>query len=42
MRRARIYDGALLPLPLYEEYIPIADRLYDIYLAELRQEGLIE
>jgi hypothetical protein len=25
----------------YEEYIPIADRLYDIYLEELRQEGLI-
>lgn len=26
----------------YDEYIPIADRLYDIYLEELRQEGLIE
>jgi hypothetical protein len=26
----------------YEEYIPIADRLYDIYLEELRQEGLIQ
>ena len=26
----------------YEEYIPIADRLYDVYLEELRQEGLIE
>jgi hypothetical protein len=26
----------------YEEYLPIADRLYDIYLEELRQEGLIE
>jgi hypothetical protein len=26
----------------YEEYIPIADRLYDIYLEELRQEGIIE
>jgi hypothetical protein len=26
----------------YEEYIPIADRLYDIYLEELRQEDLIE
>jgi len=25
----------------YEEYIPIADRLYDMYLDELRQEGLI-
>jgi hypothetical protein len=25
----------------YEEYIPIADRLYDVYLEELRQEGLI-
>jgi hypothetical protein len=26
----------------YEEYIPIADRLYDIYLEELNQEGLIQ
>ena len=26
----------------YDEYIPIADRLYDIYLEELTQEGLIE
>jgi hypothetical protein len=25
----------------YEQYIPIADRLYDVYLEELRQEGLI-
>jgi hypothetical protein len=25
----------------YEEYIPIADRLYEIYLDELRQEGLL-
>ena len=25
----------------YERFIPIADRLYDIYLDELRQEGLI-
>ncbi len=25
----------------YEEYTPIADRLYDEYIAELRQEGLI-
>jgi hypothetical protein len=25
----------------YDEYIPIADRLYDEYIAELRQEGLI-
>jgi hypothetical protein len=25
----------------YEEYIPIADRLYDVYLEELKQEGLI-
>jgi hypothetical protein len=26
----------------YDEYIPIADRLYDLYLEELRQEELIE
>jgi hypothetical protein len=25
----------------YDEYIPIADRLYDVYLEELKQEGLI-
>ncbi len=25
----------------YEEYVPIADRLYDEYLEELRKEGLI-
>ncbi len=25
----------------YQEYIPIADRLYDIYLEEIKQEGLI-
>jgi hypothetical protein len=25
----------------YEEYIPIADRLYDVYIEELKQEGLI-
>ena len=25
----------------YEEYVPIADRLYDEYLEELRMEGLI-
>ncbi len=25
----------------YRQYVPIADRLYDQYLAELRQEGLI-
>ena len=25
----------------YEEYTPIADRLYDVYIEELRQEGLI-
>ena len=25
----------------YKQYIPVADRLYDIYLEELRQEGLI-
>jgi hypothetical protein len=25
----------------YEGYIPIADRLYDEYLAELRREGLL-
>ena len=26
----------------YEEYVPVADRLYDEYLEELRREGLIE
>jgi hypothetical protein len=26
----------------YEEYVPIADRLYEQYLEELRQEGLIQ
>ena len=26
----------------YDRYIPIADKLYDIYLDELRNEGLIE
>jgi hypothetical protein len=26
----------------YDKYIPIADKLYDIYLDELRNEGLIE
>lgn len=26
----------------YNEYIPIADRLYDVYIEEIRQEGLIE
>jgi hypothetical protein len=26
----------------YETYVPLADRLYDIYLEELRKEGLIE
>ena len=26
----------------YETYVPVADRLFDIYLRELRQEGLIE
>jgi hypothetical protein len=25
----------------YEEYTPIADRLYDLYIEELRKEGLI-
>jgi hypothetical protein len=25
----------------YEDYIPIADRLYDVYLEELRREGLL-
>jgi hypothetical protein len=25
----------------YERFIPIADRLYDIYLEEIKQEGLI-
>ena len=26
----------------YEEYIPLADNLYDDHLAELRREGLIQ
>ena len=26
----------------YEEYVPVADRLYDEHLGELRKEGLIE
>ena len=26
----------------YEEYVPVADGLYDEHLAELRKEGLIE
>ncbi|MCY3655537.1 MAG: type II toxin-antitoxin system RelE/ParE family toxin [Chloroflexota bacterium] len=26
----------------YEQYVPLADRLYDEHLGELRQEGLIE
>ena len=26
----------------YQEYVPISDNLYDIYLQELRDEGLIE
>ena len=26
----------------YEEYVPVADNLYDEHLAELRREGLIE
>ena len=25
----------------YEEYVPVADRLYDQYLGEIRREGLI-
>lgn len=25
----------------YEEYIPIADDIYDAYLQELREEGLL-
>lgn len=25
----------------YEEFVPLADRLYDEYLIELRREGLI-
>jgi hypothetical protein len=25
----------------YEEYVPIADRLYDDHLSDLRQEGII-
>ena len=25
----------------YEEMVPVADKLYDVYLAELRKEGLI-
>jgi hypothetical protein len=26
----------------YQRMVPIADRIYDIYLGELREEGLIE
>ena len=26
----------------YEEYVPVADELYDEYLRELRKEGLIQ
>jgi hypothetical protein len=26
---------------VYERMIPIADRLYDVYIAELKNEGLI-
>ena len=26
----------------YEEYVPIADRLYDDHIEELREEGLIQ
>ena len=26
----------------YARYVPIADKLYDVYLEELRREGLIE
>ena len=26
----------------YEEYVPLADKLYDEHLRELRREGLIE
>lgn len=26
----------------YEKYVPVADDLYDIYIDELRKEGLIE
>jgi len=25
----------------YERMVPIADQLYDVYIAEIRQEGLI-
>jgi hypothetical protein len=25
----------------YEEFVPVADDLYDVHLAELRKEGLI-
>lgn len=25
----------------YEEYIPIADQLYDVYLEEIKREGLL-
>ena len=28
--------------PWYEEFIPLADRLYERHLAELRKEGLID
>ena len=26
----------------YKQFVPLADRLYDEYLKELREEGLIE
>ncbi len=26
---------------LYQEYVPIANRLYDLYLEEIKQEGLV-
>ena len=26
----------------YEEFVPLADRLYDEHLAELKREGLID
>lgn len=28
--------------PFYEEFVPVADHLYDEHLEELRREGLIE
>jgi hypothetical protein len=40
MRQSRAADG-LLRGRFYERMVPIADRLYDAYIAEIRKEGLI-